>query len=138
MNFSSFFTKEFVMVLIEETKRLHISGVKQKEISKILGISKKTIYRYLRRTEPTYSSSKNRGSILDSYRNEIDQLFLKGTISKDILVHCRENGYIGCKSLIRMYLSNLKKLKTESNDKSIPSQRLIKREKNVQAISEKL
>ena len=113
------------MALIQETKRLHADGVKQKEISTLLGISRKTIYRYLRRSEPTYSSAKDRGSILDDYRKEIDELFIIGTNPRDILAHVRESGYIGCESLLRMYLSKLNKFKMASNNKIIVLKSLL-------------
>jgi len=119
------------MELIEETKRLYASGVKQKDISVILGISKKTIYRYLRRSEPTYSSAKVRGSILDEHINKINELFLAVTSSKDILLKIRECGYVGCESLLRTYLSKLKKSKEllNSDNKTDQASKLIKRER---------
>jgi len=119
------------MELIEETKRLYASGVKQKDISVILGISKKTIYGYLRRSKPTYSSAKVRGSILDEHINKINKLFLAGTSSKDILLKIRECGYVGCESLLRTYLSKLKKSKEllNSDNKTNQASRLIKRER---------
>lgn len=119
------------MELIEETKRLYASGVTQKEISKLLGISKKTIYRYLRRTEPTYSSSRGRGSILDEFSKDIKDQFFKGIKSKNILSYIREKGYNGSDSLFRMYLSELKKLKavSASESETNSSKKLIKREK---------
>jgi transposase len=119
------------MELIEETKRLYTSGIKQKEISTLLGISKKTIYRYLRRSEPTYSSTKVRGSILDEYIKEIDELFIEGTSSKDILANIRQIGYEGCESLFRIYLSKLNKLKVSSNNENniTSASKLVKRER---------
>lgn len=94
------------MELIEETKRLYASGVKQKDISVILGISKKTIYRYLRRSEPTYSSAKVRGSNLDEHIKKINELFLAGTSSKDIFLKILECGYVGCESYLGLTYRN--------------------------------
>lgn len=96
-----------------------------------MGISKKTIYRYLKRTETTYSYSKYRGSILDEFTKKIKVQFLSGTKPKDILSNIREKGYTGSDSLLRMYLSKLNKLKTASisDEKVNSSKKLIKREK---------
>lgn len=119
------------MELIQETKRLHSCGVKQKDISSSLGISKKTIYRYLRRVEPTYSSAKVRGSLLDEYSKEVEKLLQEGSSPKDILNHIKRCGYTGSESLLRMYLSKLKKIRIESEssfNENI-SRKLIKRER---------
>ena len=55
------------MKIIDKTKKLHEDGVTLRSIMKIVGISKKTVYRYLNRTEAPYSSVKYRGSCLDEY-----------------------------------------------------------------------
>lgn len=43
------------MKIINKTKKLHKGGVTLRYIMKAMGISKKTVYRYLKRTEAPYS-----------------------------------------------------------------------------------
>jgi hypothetical protein len=78
-----------------------------------------------------YTSAKGRGSILDGYNKKINELFLKGTTSKDILAHIQESGYTGCESLFRMHLPKLNKsrITSKNGNKITTSQKLIKREK---------
>lgn len=61
--------------IINKTKLLHETGVALKDIMKTIGISKKTVYRYLKRTEAPYSSVKYRGSCLDEYITVIEEAF---------------------------------------------------------------
>lgn len=116
--------------ILEETKRLYESGVKQKDIMKLLGISKKTVYRYLRRTEPPYYSVKSRGSSLVKHANMIEESFNNKLKSNEILELIRKVEYDGSESLLRMHLSKLKKeKKLKQSNVSANKQRLIKREK---------
>jgi len=115
--------------IINETKRLHESGVTLRNIMKTIGISKKTLYRYLKRTEAPYSSVKYRGSCLDEYIAEIDVAFKAKTKSKDILTLIKEKGYRGSDSLLRMHSSKVKKQINYINTGNVINKKLYKREK---------
>ena len=117
------------MKIINETKQLHEDGVALKDIMKSIGISKKTVYRYLKRTEAPYSSVKYRGSCLDEYIIAIEEAFRSKIKSKDILTLIKEKGFVGSDSLLRMHLSKIKRQINDSNSDNIINKKLYKREK---------
>ncbi|MBU3183077.1 ISL3 family transposase [Clostridium psychrophilum] len=117
------------MKIINKTKKFHKDGVTLKNIMKIVGISKKTVYRYLNRMEAPYSAVKYRWSCLDEYIAEIESAFLAKIKAKDILTLIKEKGYIGSDSLLGMHLSKIKKQLNNINYSNIVNKKLYKREK---------
>lgn len=76
---------------------------------RIIGFSKKTVYRYLKRTDVPYSSVKYRDSYLDGYFNLIEEAFKANVRSNNVLILIKGKGYTGSESLLRVYLSKTKK-----------------------------
>lgn len=97
------------MKIVEETKKLKAKGYSYSDITEALGISKKTIIRYLRRIVPPNSSYTYRGSILDEHKSTINKEFKNGTKSLEIYDIIVKEGFKGSTSTLRMYLSQLKK-----------------------------
>ena len=97
--------------IIDYVRKLTKQGYSQRKISDLLKISRKTVCRYLdpniNIVHSTFGSLKM--SILDSYKEKINELSNEGFTSKKILQIIMEKGYEGSSSLLRNYISKKKK-----------------------------
>ncbi len=102
---------------VNEARELKKLGLSNREISRRMGLDRRTIKRYLDENfTPVHASyGKKRGSILDPYKEEIKELFERGLMSSKIEEIIREKGYNGSASNLRHYVHELKQRKSESS-----------------------
>lgn len=87
-------------------KALKERGVYQKDIAEQLDVHPKTIGRALKRGGPPVKGRKRRGSILDPYKAQIDQLLTEGVWNaRVILREIQAKGYLGGYTILRDYIA---------------------------------
>jgi transposase len=99
--------------VVHRVRELFETGFSQRKIATLLGIERKTIKKYL---NPEFSAvhamyGKQKKSILDDYHGMIATLLLEGKKSVEIEASLRGKGFSGSSSLIRKYVSKLKRQK---------------------------
>ena len=97
--------------LIQEVQKEYKKIHKYSVVAKKINIDERTVKKYLNITEIPIHARKNQeyGSKLDKYKKEIIEMNNKGYSCKIIRDSIKEKGYIGSDSLIRHYLSKIKK-----------------------------
>ena len=97
--------------IIDYVRALSKKGCSQRKIADLIKISRKTVHRYLdpnvNIVHSTFGSLKN--SILNPFKEKINELSDEGFTSKKILQIITEKGYEGSSSLLRTYISKKKK-----------------------------
>jgi transposase len=99
--------------IVHRVRELFETGFSQRRIATLLGIERKIVKKYL---NPEFSAvhpmyGKKKKSILDDYHGMITTLLLEGKKSVEIDASLREKGFPGSSSLIRKYVSKLKRQK---------------------------
>lgn len=114
-----------------------IQGTRKKSaVARKLDKNPRTIKRYL---DPDMSAvskaygSKRNGSVLAPYYEEINRAFDKGMMTSKIEQLIRERGYEGSTSLIRHYVSGIKKARKRCNAEKEPT-RTIERKQIIQLL----
>ena len=105
---------ELIQQVQEEYKKVHKYSV----VSRKYNIDDRTVKKYLNIQEPPINGNKNREypSKLDLYKNKIIEMNNGGLSWKKIYDKIRTNGYKGSESLLRTYLSKIKKKNIEAKN----------------------
>jgi len=86
-------------------KTLHERGVYQKDIAEELGVHPKTVSRALKRGGAPTRRRRKRGSKLDAYKGQVDQLLSEGVWNAVVILReIQAQGYEGSLSLLRDYI----------------------------------
>ena len=86
-------------------KTLHERGVYQKDIAEELGVHPKTVSRALKRGGAPTRRRRKRGSKLDAYKAQVDQLLSEGVWNAVVILReIQAQGYDGSLSLLRDYI----------------------------------
>ncbi len=104
-------------------KELREEGHSNRKISKLTGISKVTVAKYLAKdfSPVRKESTLCRVSILKPYLIEIEEKLLQGILASKIEIDIREKGYEGSSSTFRHYCSNWKKNLAKNKESKIQS-----------------
>lgn len=105
---------ELIKQVQEEYKKVHKYSV----VSRKYNIDDRTVKKYINIKEPPINGNKNREypSKLDLYKNKIIEMNNDGLSWKKIYDKIRINGYKGSESLLRTYLSKIKKKNIETKN----------------------
>ena len=105
---------ELIKQVQEEYKKVHKYSV----VSRKYNIDDRTVKKYINIKEPPINGNKNREypSKLDLYKNKIIEMNNDGLSWKKIYDKIRTNGYKGSESLLRTYLSKIKKKNIEAKN----------------------
>ena len=105
---------ELIQQVQEEYKKVHKYSV----VSRKYNIDDRTVKKYINIKEPPINGNKNREyhSRLDLYKNKIIEMNNGGLSWKKIYDKIRTNGYKGSESLLRTYLSKIKKKNIEAKN----------------------
>lgn len=97
--------------LIQEVQEEYKKCPKYRAVGRKFNLDRKTVKKYLSITEPPIHDRKGKtfGSKLDKYKEEIIRMNNEGYKSSIILEKIKEEGYKGTGSLLRNYLSKIKK-----------------------------
>lgn len=93
----------------QRIKTLHAQGVSIRKIAKILSVSRNTVRKYLRDTNPPYFKGREYEKQLERYREEIREMLDKGYIGTRIYNELIFKGYTGSLSSVHRFLRDLKK-----------------------------
>ncbi|MEW6661952.1 MAG: helix-turn-helix domain-containing protein [Bacillota bacterium] len=97
----------------QRIKALHAQGVSIRKIARTLGISRNTVRKYLKETNPPQFKARKYDKQLDRYREEIQAMLDKGYIGTRIHKELVKKGYNGSLSSVHRYLRAFKE-----NDKA--------------------
>jgi len=105
------------MITIEEwamIKHMHRQGVPKARIARELGLDPKTVDRAIKTEEHPKRKERAQGSILDPYREYINQRLEKYDLTATrILREIKERGYPGSYSILRNYVRQVKGAKPQ-------------------------
>jgi len=93
----------------QQIKVLKVQGMGVKRIAKKLGISKNTVRKYLRSTDPPEAKVREYEKMLDSYEGNIKEMLSKGYIGTRIFAELRKMGYEGSLSTVHQYIREVKR-----------------------------
>ena len=93
----------------QRIKALHAQGVSIRKIAQTLGVSRNTVRKYLRDTNPPQFKAREYKKQLDQYREEICVMLDKGYIGTRIYNELILKGYTGSLSTVHRFLRDLKK-----------------------------
>lgn len=101
--------KEEHWVMIKSLKN---QGFYQKDIALTLDVHPKTIQRALRREGVPANPRPQRGSKLDPYKDQIDELLSQGVWSSMIILReLQKEGYNGGQTILREYITPKRRLR---------------------------
>jgi len=92
----------------QRIKALHAQGVSIRKIAKTMGVSRNTVRKYLRDTNPPRFNAREYTKQLDRYREEIRAMLDKGYIGTRIYKELVLKGYTGSLSSVHRFLRTLK------------------------------
>lgn len=93
----------------QQIKVLKTQGMGVKRIAKKLGISKNTVRKYLRSTDPPEFKVREYEKMLDSYEGDIKEMLSKEYIGTRIFAELRKMGYEGSLSTVHYYIRGAKR-----------------------------
>jgi transposase len=99
----------------QEVRQLHASGMSRTQIAQRVGLSRKTVSRWLNTTAyPAHPGAKRRGrpygSQLDPFKPYLLERFQAGCHNAGVLYHeIRDQGYSGCDSLVRKFITVIRR-----------------------------
>ena len=104
--------------LIQEVQEEYKKCNKYSIVARKFKLDDRTVKKYLNITEPPINGNKNRdySSKLDKYKNKIIKMNNKGYKWKIIKSEIQKDGYNGSDSLLRKYLSKIKKEQIEETE----------------------
>ena len=104
--------------LIQEVQKEYKKYHKYSVVGKKFNIDDRTVKKYLQIKEPPVNGNKNReyNSKLSLYKNKIIKMNNEGFTWKMIKENIQKDGYNGSDSLLRTYLSKIKKEETKSKE----------------------
>ncbi len=91
--------------IIQEVQRLYKEKKSVSEISRLMKITRQTIYVYLRQQQPL---ERTTNSILDPYIPMIKELIIKKQKVKEIYEEIKKEGYKGKKTLLKNHLKGIR------------------------------
>lgn len=96
--------------IVEKVKKLNSSGKSIRQISKEIGLNRKTVAKYLKLEGNWKHQSKGavKGSIVDKYSDKIKSLLEKGYSKTEIYNEIKKDGYKGSYSLIVHHINKNK------------------------------
>ena len=104
--------------LIQEVQKEYQKYHKYSVVGRKFNIDDRTVKKYLQIKEPPVNGNKNReyNSKLNLYKNKIIKMNNEGFTWKVIKENIQKDGYNGSESLLRTYLSKIKKEETKSKE----------------------
>lgn len=104
--------------LIQEVQKEYQKYHKYSVVGRKFNIDDRTVKKYLQIKEPPVNGNKNReyNSKLNLYKNKIIKMNNEGFTWKVIKENIQKDGYNGSDSLLRTYLSKIKKEETKSKE----------------------
>lgn len=104
--------------LIQEVQKKYQKYHKYSVVGRKFNIDDRTVKKYLQIKEPPVNGNKNReyNSKLNLYKNKIIKMNNEGFTWKVIKENIQKDGYNGSDSLLRTYLSKIKKEETKSKE----------------------
>ena len=104
--------------LIQEVQKEYQKCHKYSVVGRKFNIDDRTVKKYLQIKEPPVNGNKNReyNSKLSLYKNKIIKMNNEGFTWKEIKESIQKDGYNGSDSLLRTYLSKIKKEETKSKE----------------------
>lgn len=101
--------EDFIMI-----KTLHEHGVYKKDIAAELGVHPRTVSRALRRGDAPARKQKHRGSKLDPYKAQVDQLLAEGVWNAIVIYReVQAEGYEGGLTILRQYIAPKRALRAK-------------------------
>ena len=92
----------------QRVKVLQSQGKGIKEIARCVKLSRNTVRKYMRSTEPPIFKKRGYKRILDGFDSEVMEMLSKGYIGTRIYDELVELGYKGSLSTVHKYISRLK------------------------------
>ena len=104
--------------LIQEVQKEYQKYHKYSVVGRKFNIDDRTVKKYLQIKEPPVNGNKNReyNSKLSLYKNKIIKMNNEGFTWKMIKENIQKDGYNGSDSLLRTYISKIKKEETKSKE----------------------
>lgn len=100
------------MITLEDwvmIKHMHKQGVSKSRIAREMGLSRETVRKAISEDERSKGKRQSKGSILDPYKEYIDQRLEKYDLTATrILREIKEQGYPGSYTILRQYVQQLK------------------------------
>lgn len=93
----------------QQVKALRTQGVSIKKISRQLKLSKNTVRKYLRSTEPPEFKARQYEKILEQHEEEVKGMLERDYIGTRIYTELQELGYTGSLSTVHRYISGIRK-----------------------------
>lgn len=105
--------------LIKQVQKEYKKCHKYRVIARKFNLDRRTVKKYIGIKEPPINGNKNRkySSKLDKHKNKIVKLNNEGCSWKEIICEIKKCGYNGSDSLLRTYLSKIRK-DTSSRNKA--------------------
>ena len=127
--------REQKSLIINKSRELYKEKYSLTKISEILGIDRKTVKKYVNPLYTPQYTRKQKVSVLDPYKIEINDMLDKGMKMTVICKIILEKGCLGSSSNLRRYCSNIKK-KFNNNDEQKSEKRdiIIKRSMLLKAL----
>lgn len=111
-------TAQRKQALINKAKELKKQGKSIRKIAEEMCLDRRTIKRYLESNGVWEHASKGvkKRSILDDYKDIVKKMHLAGQNSKEIYMVIKKQGYKGSDSLVRHFITSLRKEIIEDNE----------------------
>ncbi len=93
----------------QKVKALQRQGRSIREIARIVKLSRNTVRKYIRSSEPPKFKKRNYTRMLDNYKEEISRMLSKNYIGTRIYEELKKLGYKGSLSTVHKYISKEKK-----------------------------
>jgi transposase len=114
---------------VQELQHLHQAGIGLREIARQRGLSRQTIRKYLTWTELPPSVRAARTTLLDPYRQEVEQGLRASLSSAQILRRIEAQGYTGSRGTLCRYLAERRRALTGVKTSSRRKAPLLRRER---------
>lgn len=101
-------------------KAMHTAGMYQKDIASQLGIHPKTVKRALARDDAPARVRVKRGSKLDGYRAQVDEMLGRGIWNGAVILReLQKVGYTGGHTILRDYIQPKRAMRTAAERKTV-------------------
>lgn len=118
-------------LIINKARQLYKEKYSLIKISKILGLDRRTVKKYIDSSYTPKYTRQGRLSILDQYKIEINEMLSKGISIADIYRVIEAKGYKGSNSNLRNYCSKLKKEFNNNINQPNLKNRTVKIKRNI-------
>ncbi|WP_157071208.1 transposase [Alicyclobacillus acidiphilus] len=113
--------------LAQRVRQLYSNGLGVCAIAHEVGLSRKTIRKYISWTEVPITRRTSRGTLLDTYRPYIEQLVQEPLSCPVILERIRAKGYTGFRSTLSQYVADLRRLRKRGEEPIVRRHRVSRR-----------